>query len=346
MNVQAERYFARQTAVPDIGTRGLEKLRSSTVAVVGVGGVGSAAAYYLSKSGVGDLRLIDQDIVEATNMHRLHGAEMKDLYQPKAEVLARRLSRLHQWCNIQPVIETITGRNVDQLLGGADLVLDGLDNFRTRYVVNRFSSRTQTPYVFASSISEQAHVALFNPPKTPCLECAMPKVADRPEDSCEVLGVTPTIIGLVGATAANVTVRCLLQLSTKLSGKLLTIDMSGPDFLITKLSKRTDCSSCNPSSIGTPEAHEIVSLLCGERTANVLPYSELDLDLYAVSKKIHQEDILTCTNSVVVFRKDAFTVSLFRNGRTLISGVEGEEQAVEMARQIWKEVLCNEPIPS
>jgi hypothetical protein len=173
----------------------------------------------------------------------------------------------------------------------------------------------------------------------------MPNVVDRTEESCEALGVTPTITGLVGAITANMTIRHLLHLPTKLSGKLLTIDMAGPDFLITDLTKRTDCSCCNLSDTKTPQAQEIVSFLCGEHTANVIPRSELDLDLQAVSMNIRPGDILARTNSVVVFRKNTFTVSLFRNGRTLISGITGEQQALEMAREIWGEVMGNEHSP-
>ena len=342
MSVQASEFFARQVAIPGIGTKGLASLRLSTVAIVGAGGAGSSAAYYLSKSGIGNLRLIDQDIVETTNLNRLHGAEVEDLYQPKAEVLARRLSRPLPSCRIEAIVETITGTNADTLLRGADLVLDALDNFRTRYVINRFCSRTRTPYVFASSVSDQAHVALFIPPKTPCLECGMPNIVDRTEESCEVLGVTPTITGMVGAITANVAVRHLLHLPTKVSGRLLTIDMAGPDFFITDLARRTDCSSCNPSDNMTHQTQERVTLLCGEHTANVIPSSDFDLDLQAVSEKMRSEDILSQTNSVVVFRRNSSTVSLFRNGRTLISGISGEQQALEIAREIWEEVMGNE----
>ncbi len=328
--------------MPEIGTKGLSSLRQSTVTIVGAGGAGSSAAYYLSKSGIANLRIIDQDIVEATNLDRLHGVEIEDLYQPKSEVLATRLSRLVPWCRIEPVVETVTGSNADALLGEADLVLDGLDNFRTRYVVNRFCSRTRTPYLFASSVADQAHVALFTPPETPCLECTMPNVVDRTEENCEVLGVTPTITGLVGAITANITVRRLLHLSTKMSGRLLTIDMAGPDFVITDLARRLDCPSCNASACMIHQAQENVTLLCGAHTANVIPRSDLHLDLQAVSGKMRPGDILGQTNSVVVFRKNSFTVSLFRNGRTLISGVEDEQEALEMARGIWEEFGGNE----
>ena len=339
MSLQASEYFARQITVPYIGTKGLSTLRQTRVTIVGAGGAGSSAAYYLSRSGIGNLRIIDQDIVEATNLVRLHGAEIEDLYRPKAEVLARRLPRLLPWCKIEAVAETITGKNVDALLGGTDIVLDGLDNFRTRYVVNRFCSRTRTPYLFASSVSDQAHVALFTPPETACLECSMPNVVDRIEESCEALGVTPIITGLVGSITANITVRHLLHLSTKMSGRLLTIDMAGPDFFVTDLARRSDCPSCNPRDSVIQHAQESATMLCGAHTANVIPRSDLRLDLQAVSEKVRPGDILGQTDSVIVFRRNTSMVSLFRNGRALISGVEGEENALEMARAIWDEFV-------
>ncbi len=339
MNVQAREYFERQTAIPYIGTGGLEKLQSSSVAVVGVGGVGSAAAYYLSKSGIGHLRLVDQDILETSNLHRLHGAKLEDLYHPKAEVLARRLSELHPWCRNEPIVETLTQRNVAELLQGVELVLDGLDNFRTRYVLNRFAVRTGTPYLFASSIADQAHLALFNPPETPCLECVMPGVYDRSDESCEVLGVSPSVIGLAGSTAAGVAVRFLLGLSTRLAGELMNVDMAGPDVFFTKLLKRDRCNCCNDPGGRAGESDGVVTLLCGESTANVLPDCETDLDLSTISLRIAPENLLVGTNSVVVYRKGLFTISLFRNGRLLIGGVNREEEAHRVAREVWDELF-------
>src|SRR5213082_1660331 len=108
MTIQSNDYFSREISIPSIGPAGLQKLQESSVAIIGVGGIGSAAAYYLARSGVGHLKLIDQDIVESTNLQRLHTATAKDLYHPKAEVIADRLSKEAEWCNIEPVIETVT----------------------------------------------------------------------------------------------------------------------------------------------------------------------------------------------------------------------------------------------
>ncbi len=141
MIIKSEDYFSRQVAIPSIGREGLRKLQSLSVAIVGVGGVGSSAAYYLSRSGVGRLKLIDQDIVESTNLARLHSARSEDLFHPKVEVLADRLSEPGKWCEIEPIIETLTERNADGLLRDVDLIFDGLDNFRTRYILNKYAVR-------------------------------------------------------------------------------------------------------------------------------------------------------------------------------------------------------------
>src|SRR5712692_4900518 len=109
-------YFSRMTAIPGVGIHGLNRLQSARVTVVGVGGVGSSAAFYLAQSGVGRLRLIDQDIVEPSNLHRLHGMGQEDLYHPKTEAMAEFLSKLAPWTTTEPVVETLRLANADELL--------------------------------------------------------------------------------------------------------------------------------------------------------------------------------------------------------------------------------------
>src|SRR5438552_18234901 len=113
MENESSEFYARQAVLPGVGLEGLAKLRTRTIAVAGVGGVGSSAAYFLARSGVGRIRLIDQDIVEPANLQRLHSAIREDLFHPKVEVLSRRLSDLGGWSKVEPIVETITDRNVD-----------------------------------------------------------------------------------------------------------------------------------------------------------------------------------------------------------------------------------------
>src|SRR5947199_10717962 len=104
----------------------------------------------------------------------IHSAYRDDLFHPKADVLSRRLSDFVSWSSVETVVETITDRNVDDLFKDVELIFDGLDNFRTRYVLNKFARQSQTPYLFASPVSDQAHLTLLIPPQTPYLECFMP----------------------------------------------------------------------------------------------------------------------------------------------------------------------------
>src|SRR2546421_5856198 len=336
--MQSLDYCSREITIPGIGPAGLRKLQESSVAIVGVGGVGSAAAYYFARSGVGHLKLIDQDIVESTNLQRLHAATTKDLYHPKAEVIADRLSEQAAWCKIEPVIETLTDRNASDLLRDMDLVFDGLDNFRTRYVLNQFAVVSETPYLFASAIADQAHIALLSPPRTACLECIMPRVADRFADSCETLGVSPSITGLTGALGTGVALRFLLGNPNRWSDKLVTVDMAGPEFLLTKIARRNDCEGCGNSNFDGSGSDKLGTFLCGEHTANVLPLNDLKKDPSQKGKHNPSDKILLSSVSVLVYRHEEFTVSLFRNGRLLIGGVENETQAAKMAREISKQV--------
>src|SRR5260370_1513989 len=344
MIINSGDYFSREVAIPGVGREGLHKLQSSSVAIAGVGGVGSSAAYYLAKSGVGRLRLVDQDIVESTNLQRLHSATAEDLLHTKVEVLAKRLSDLVEWCQIEPIIETVTDRNADELLGNVDLIFDGLDNFRTRYILNKYAVRSGTPYLFTSAVADQAHLTLLNPPKTACLECVMPHVADRFEDSCETLGVSPSIIGLTAALGAGIALRSLLGLPNAWDDHLVTVDMTGPEFLLSRLSKRQDCECCGSNPTGAAQPVRALTLLCGEHTANVLPPDNMTLELSKVGSRISADKVLLSTASVLVYRHGAFTVSLFRNGRFLIEGVENEKQASDTAREIAQYLGMRTPL--
>ncbi len=340
-NSQESEFFARQLALPEIGPEGVARLQSSTVAIVGTGGVGSAAAYYLSSSMVGSIRLIDQDIVEASNLARLHGAYFEDVYKPKAEVLARQLSKANPYGKARPIVETLTSRNVEQLLTGVDMIVDGLDNFRTRYILNKYASRTGTPYLFTSSVGEQSHLALYNPPTTDCLQCTLPGVADRQEESCANVGVAPTCTGLTGALAASATVRFLLGLPSQLTNRLLTVDMAGLDFLLTKRSRDMSCKVCGDRSDIGPDNDDFVSMLCGGNTVNVLPAGEVSLDLRAYSRRLVSGAFLALSDSVLIYREGTSKISLFRDGRVMVDGVATQEQALAIASEARQRAFGN-----
>lgn len=334
MNARQSAYFARQIATPSLGPDSLDKLQSSCVGVAGTGGVGSAVAYYLARSGLGRIKLVDQDIVEPSNLSRMHSVSEKDLFHPKAEAVSRSISNARSLCKVEAVVETITESNVERIFEDVDLIVDGLDNFRTRYIINKFAVKTETPYLFMSAVAEQAHLALLNPTKTACLECLMPSVPDRIIDSCEVLGISPTITGLTGSLGASCAIRFLAGRSTDLSRHLLTVDSAGPDFTLSSLARRENCRACAQLDNDTAQTEPILTFLCGEHTANALPPPNIELKLSKVLGALRMDQELLATESVIVFRRGPFTISVFGNGRLLISGVDNEETASRIVREL------------
>ncbi len=312
--------------------------------MVGTGGVGTATADYLARSGIGFLRLIDQDIVEPSNLHRLTGVEEEFLYYPKAEVIAATLAKTIPWISLEPIVDTLTLKNADELLDGVDLIVDGLDNFRTRYYLNRQSRKKSIPYIFTSAIAAQGHVGVFAPPDTACLECAFPEVVDRTEDSCETLGILASAAGLVAAVAAGEAIKVLIELPTNLKGKLLTVDMMGPDFLVSSVKRRDLCETCNATKKIENISGGMLTTLCGEKTFNMTPNMPRNLDLRRISESIPSEAILNETNSVLVYRAGRFTVSLFKTGRLLLKGIDSEREALSAANQIWNQVSTEKPM--
>jgi len=338
MSIQKLDYFARQSALPEIGRSGLQRLQSAKIAVVGTGGVGSAAAYFLASLGLGQLTLIDQDIVEETNLHRLLGFDQGDLHRPKAEVLSRKIDLSHPWTRTEAIVETLRLENCNELLDGTDLIVDGIDNLRARHVLNKFSVGNNTPYLFTSAIANQGHLSLFNPPGTPCFECFMPMTKPTPTDNCETLGVTSTIVGLIGTLAASEAAKKVLGLPTGILGQLLTIDLAGPEFLFTKIMKSENCTACNGSRSEAVQ-HDSVVMLCGDNVANVLPQKEVLLDLQSLNSKIPKESVIASSCTVFVYTKQSHRVSVFKTGRLLIGNVNTEETARQVATEVWNEIL-------
>jgi len=332
-------YFARQSAVPEIGLSGLERLQSAKLAVVGAGGVGSAAACFLASLGIGRLSLIDQDIVEESNLHRLIGADLQDLHLPKAEVLGRKLNSRHPWTRTEAIVETLRTENSNELLAGNNLIIDGTDNFRTRYVLNRFGKDNKIPYLFTSAIANQGHLSIFEPPVTPCLECLMPLTEPRSVDTCETLGVTPTIVGIVGTLAATEAVKKVLELPTRVLGNLLTVDLAGPDFLFTTITKREKCGVCNGSPSDEVH-HDNAVMLCGDNVANILPEKDFVADLQSLNAKVPKESVVASSQSVFVYTKQHHRVSVFKTGRLLIGNVHTEDAARQVANEVWNEILA------
>jgi len=335
INFDAAEYYSRQVVLKELGEQGQNRLCRARAVVVGVGGIGSVSALYLALAGVGELVLVDQDTVELHNLHRQILFTVQDLRLPKAEVAAKRLMEVNPDIKALPIPDNLREENVEQTLGNADVVVDGLDNMRTRYVLNSACSQLGIPYVFGGAIAMEGNVSVFHPPETPCLECVLPAIDDRNLPGCDTRGVLGATAGIVGSIQAMETIKLLAGIEGTLKGKLLVCDFRRMEFDKIEIFRREDCNVCLGKARPKPESTQRLAWLCGRETINVNPIESVSLDVDKIAGELQSRfDVLARSAVVVVFRYRSFEVSLFKNGRMLIKGAATEEEALQIYREL------------
>ncbi len=237
-----ERYAAH-LALPDFGVSGQARLAEARVAVVGVGGLGAPAAQYLAASGVGSLTLIDDDTVERSNLQRQVLYADADVGRPKVVAAAEHLAAGNPDVKLAPVEERLLAANARELLRGHDVVLDGSDNFATRYVVNDAAVLEAVPLVTGSLRRYEAQVVLLEPPNSGCYRCLFPG-APAPEHSCAEEGVLGPLAGMAGAQMAAIALRRLVGQDESLAGRLVLLDAESLEHSRVVTRANPDCGLC------------------------------------------------------------------------------------------------------
>jgi len=330
-------YYSRQIALHELGVEGQRKLKESRVAIVGIGGLGSIAALYLTLAGVGYIKIIDQDILEIHNIHRQVLYSIKQVGYPKVEAAAERLIEVNPDVHVEPIPENINALNAEKLIGDVDVVVDGLDNMDTRYITNRVCIKNKIPYIFGGAIGFEGNVSVFNPPETPCLECIFPSINDRDLPTCETRGVIGATTGIIGAIEAMEAIKLIAGINNSLKGKLLVCDFKHMEFSIIDVLKRPNCSACSMEA--EPKQSKLkITWMCGGKTVNVNPISPLNIPLEEIYGKIKLRFKVKLKSAMMVAFKysDDVEVSIFRGGRMLIKNVNDEEEALHIYESLMK----------
>ncbi len=241
---QKERY-RRHLIIPEIGELGQQKLLAAKVLLMGVGGLGSPAALYLAAAGVGTLGIIDMDVVDLSNLQRqvIHG--QKSLGKPKTESAAERIHELNPDVKVVAFHERLTSENVERIVSEFDLVIDGGDNFPTRYLLNDACVLLGKPNVHGSVFRFDGQVTTFVPRQGPCYRCLYP-TPPPPEmaPSCAEAGVLGVIPGIIGMLQANEAIKLILGRGQPLVGRLLTLEGLTTSFTELKLRRDPSCPVC------------------------------------------------------------------------------------------------------
>jgi molybdopterin/thiamine biosynthesis adenylyltransferase len=237
--------YERQILHASFGKKGQEKLKQSHVVVAGLGGLGCAASLYLTCSGVGHVTLIDCDRVELSNLNRqvLHYEE--DIGEGKPFSVAQKLAKLNSSIEVTPVIKKITEHNAREVVKGANLVIDGMDNFKTRFILNKACVAEGIPFIHGGVHGLFGEITTILPGQTPCLSCIFPEVPHR-KGPFPVFGVTPALIAILQVTEA---IKLLAGFGSLLTGKMLFFNGETMDFTFCNLVKNPDCKVCGTGAV-------------------------------------------------------------------------------------------------
>ncbi len=245
--------YSRQIVLADIGYDGQLKLRNAKVCLIGVGGLGTPVALKLVGMGIGYLRIVDRDVVSRSDLHRQFLYDAESVGLPKVEVAQQKLGRLNPDVKLDPIPESLNSINAEELISGMDLVIDGLDRPEPRYIVNRTCNRLKVPYIFGAAIEAFGNVSTLLPGQTFCLECFMPGIKDEDLPVCGVVGVHPSVLGIVSSIQVFEAVRVLTGQEPKLFNKLFYVDLREFEFNVLDIRAIESCRVCGTRPSGPPE---------------------------------------------------------------------------------------------
>lgn len=320
-----------------IGSQADALLRSQRVVIVGLGATGSVIASWLARAGVGHLTLIDRDLVEISNLQRQILFGEADLLRSKAEIAALRLLECNSQIDIQAKAVDLTSGNARQLLTGFNLIIDGTDNFETRFLLNDYSISTETPWIYSGVIGGEGMIWPINPPKTPCLRCLMEEPPIGGDlDTCDSKGVLGPSVGIVGSWAA-------LEALKILTGKQPQLEIAYFDFwrderrFLEPPVKR--CRFCSSKLTEFLNARWTIkaSKLCGLDGVQIRVNPSSNLDLKALQVRLERRTGMPweLTPLMLSGRDGNLNIIIFRDGRTTLHG----DIAVDRARSWYTEVV-------
>ncbi len=335
-----ERY-SRQILFNKIGREGQEKLHASRVLIVGCGALGASHAEMLSRAGVGHLRIVDRDFVEYTNLQRqtLFNEEDAEHRTPKAAAAKRRIAEINSGIDVEAIVADVNNSNIESLIEGCDLVIDGTDNFQIRYLLNDACVKHKKIWIYGAAVSSYGTTMTIIPGETPCLRCIFEEMPDAGSSpTCDTAGVIMPIISSISSIQVAEAIKILVGDTAYLHRSLMQIDIWQNDWRKIKLAgPNGDCKCCaqNIYEFLDAAAQEFSAVLCGRNAVQIAPPKPVDLDLDAFADKIKFVTSVNQNEYLVRFTVEENEVTVFRDGRAIIKGTDD----VSKARSIYSRFI-------
>jgi adenylyltransferase/sulfurtransferase len=332
--------YSRQVLFPGIGADGQRRLIASRIAVVGCGATGSAIASLLARAGVGTIRIIDRDYVESSNLQRQSLFDEVDAAEslPKAIAASRKIAAFNSQITVEPKVSDLVPLNVEDLLDGMQLILDGTDNFETRYLLNDYAVKHSVPWVYTAAVGSYGITLNFLPSRTACLACIFPDSPRGTVETCETAGILNSAVNLVSSIASTEALKILIGAEEKVRRSLLSFDVWE--------NERTEISAARPN----PECRvcgnrEFVHLagegrphitLCGRNSVQIHERSR-PIDLAEMNDRLTPHGIVRRNDFVLKFWREPYEMTLFPDGRAIIKGTTDKA----MARSLYAKYVGN-----
>ncbi|MHB0994862.1 MAG: ThiF family adenylyltransferase [Elusimicrobiales bacterium] len=331
-NAPAEARYARQAALARLGPEGQAKLAAATVLVAGCGSLGSAQAQLLARAGVGRLLLADRDVVELSNLPAQVLYDEQDVKErlPKAEAAARRLRAVNSGISIEPVIADITAANAADLVGRADLVLDGTDNFETRYLINDAAVKAGKPWIYGGVLGTDGMVLAVRPGRGPCLRCLFEDPPDMGAvPTCSTFGVLNTAVAWVAALQVTEAVR-LLTGAEQDGFKFHSLDVWRGSAEAISAGRRENCPCCGGRRfdfLDSKRGSSAAAALCGRNAVQVTPERRLAPDFAGLRERLAPLGAVKFNGIILEFICGGRRLTVFPDGRVLVSGTKDPAEA-------------------
>lgn len=322
-----ERY-SRQILFREIGKSGQEKLLNSRVLLVGCGALGASHAEMLVRAGVGNLRIVDRDFVEFTNLQRQTLFKESDAVErlPKAIAAKTRIAEINSEIEVEAVIADVNHSNIESLIKDCDLVLDGTDNFQVRYLLNDACVKHNVRWIYGAAVSSYGTTMTIIPGETPCLRCIfdeMPDAGSAP--TCDTTGVIMPIIATVSATQISEALKILVGDMDSLHRSLMQFDVWANDRQRIKLGEpNPECKTCGQHiyEFLDEETQEFSAVLCGRNAVQIAPPVQTNIDLASLAERISSVTDVKRNEYLLRFMSGANEVTVFRDGRAIVKGTD------------------------
>jgi adenylyltransferase/sulfurtransferase len=335
--------YSRQILFEGIGREGQEALKKARLLVVGCGALGASHSEMLARAGCGFLRIVDRDFVEYSNLQRqtLFTESDANARLPKAAAAKNRLAEVNSEVEVDARVADLNISNAEELIGDVDLVIDGSDNFKVRYLVNDVCVKLGKPWIYGAAVSSYGTSMTVRPGVTPCLRCIfgeMPPAGSAP--TCDTAGVIQPIIASVSAVQVTEAIKLITGQPELLHGSLMQIDIWRSDWRRIKLREPdAECVSCGKREFEflSEENQESLTSLCGRNAVQIRPAADTVIDLQKLAASLAKGIELEQNEYLIRFRVSDHTVTLFRDARAIIQGTDDPAEA----RAIYSRYIGN-----